>query len=123
MKAVAKETAKAKKEGASDSQTAMAVVDAVVKETAKTNPEAAKQIVAEVQNTVDGNGQAICQPGQDEVFDNCVKPQQKSDEDEDDSNSIAQTDSQSDTREYGSAAVDLVNDVTSKLEKTVQESQ
>ena len=41
MKAVAKETAKAKKSGASNVETAKAVIKAVVKEEQKTNPDAA----------------------------------------------------------------------------------
>ena len=63
MKAVAKETAKAKKSGATDSQTAQAVIKAVIKEEAKTDPQAASQVIAEVKNAVDGTGQAICKPG------------------------------------------------------------
>jgi hypothetical protein len=46
-----------------------------------------------------------------------VKASEKLDEEEDDSNSIAQTDSTSDSREYGSAAMNLVNEITEKLEE------
>lgn len=93
MKAVAKTTAQAQKAGATQAQTAVAVMKAVVKETAKKEgPEAAAQVVKELENSVQGK-QKICGPGQDEIFDNCVKAQEKNDEDEDDSNSIAQTDS------------------------------
>lgn len=121
MKAVAKETAKQKKARATQGQTAIAVMNAVVKETAKTDPEAAAQVVQDIKDQADGK-QRICEQGQDEIFDNCVKAQEQNEE-EDDSNSIAQTDSQSDTTDYASAAMGLVNEVTDKLEKNAEESQ
>ena len=117
MKAVAKTTAMAKKMGASQEKTAVAVMKAVVKETAKKEGQAAAaEVVKELEDSVQGK-QKICGPSEDEIFDNCVKASEKLDEEEDDSNSIAQTDSTSDSREYGSAAMNLVNEITEKLEE------
>lgn len=42
------------------------------------------------------------------------------DEDDDEANAIADTDNKMDTREYGSDAVDFVNEVQNKLEKNIE---
>ena len=55
MKAVAKTTAMAKKMGASQEKTAVAVMKAVVKETAKNEgQEAAAEVVKELEDSVQG---------------------------------------------------------------------
>ena len=67
------------------------------------------------------SGLAVCQPGQDEVFDNCqpaIDAVQKQEEDEDSAWDTAAnpTEEQQSSREYGFAAMDFLKNVNSELD-------